>query len=134
MSYNIENLFKGAKQNEIPKRTLKGFTIIPHEYLRDKKLSLKAKGLLSVMYSLPNDWDYSINGLCKITKSGITMIRSIITELEIYGYLERKQSKNEKGQFEYTYIVYIKSKGIKPKESIAIKRALTSQKTSQNRI
>ena len=114
--------------------TLKGFTIIPNEYLRDKKLSLKAKGLLSVMYSLPNDWDYSINGLCKITKSGITMIRSIITELEIYGYLERKQSKNEKGQFEYTYIVYIKSKGIKPKESIAIKRALTSQKTSQNRI
>ena len=81
--------------------SLKQYSIIPNEYLRDKHLSLKSKGLLTIMYSLPNDWDYSINGLCKITNSGTTQIRNIITELEIYGYLERVQTKNEKGQFEY---------------------------------
>lgn len=107
--------------------SLKGFTIIPNEYLKDKHISLKAKGLLSVMYSLPNDWDFSMNGLCKITNTGITAIRNIITELEIYGYLYREETKNEKGQFDYIYHVYIKSKGVKPKKSIAVKRALQAQ-------
>lgn len=108
--------------------TLKGFTIIPNDYLKDKKLSLKSKGLLTIMYSLPNEWDYSINGLCKITNSGITTIRTILTELEIYGYLERIQTKNEKGQFDYIYHVFIKSKGTRPKKALSIKKALESAK------
>lgn len=107
--------------------TLKEYTIIPNEYLKDKHLSLKSKGLLTIMYSLPNEWDYTMSGLCKITNTGITAIRNIITELEIFGYLFREETKDEKGQFNYIYHVYTKSKGIKPKKSIAIKRALKAQ-------
>ena len=90
--------------------SLKSYTIVPNEYLRDTRISLKAKGLLSVMYSLPNDWDFTMAGLCKITNSGITTIRTIINELECFGYILREQKKNEKGQFDYIYHVYTEPK------------------------
>ena len=113
---------------------LEGYQIMPTEHLQNKKLSLKAKGLLSVMYSLPNDWDYSVNGLCKITNTGITAIRNIIAELEINGYLVREQTKNEKGQFEYIYHIYFKSRKIKPTENCTslrrFKTAISKRKTS----
>lgn len=107
--------------------TLKGYQIMPTEFLRDSELSLKAKGLLATMYSLPNEWDYTILGLCKITKTGITAIRSILAELELTGYLKREETKNLKGQFEYNY--YIRFKPIKPKNPI--KEVLSLKKTKQ---
>lgn len=107
--------------------TLDGYQIMPTEHLRNKELSLKAKGLLSVMYSLPNDWDYSMNGLCKITNTGITAIRNIIEELELKGYLLRKQTKNEKGQFEYAYYIFFKNRAVKPtKDVLGLKRFKTA--------
>ena len=56
-------------------------------HLRDKRMSLKAKGLLSFMPSLPLDWDYSLDGLEKICKEGKDSIKSALNELKLYGYL-----------------------------------------------
>ena len=84
-----------------------GYQVMPNKFLNDNKLSLKAKGLLATFYSLPIGWDYSMEGLAKITNTGITALRSTIKELEFTGYLERVMKKDEKGQFQYFYIVNI---------------------------
>ena len=65
----------------------KNYTVMSNYHLRDKNLSYKAKGLLSFMLSLPEDWDYSINGLVSISKEGVKAIRNILQELQRYGYL-----------------------------------------------
>ncbi len=82
------------------------FTVMSNIHLRDKNLSLKAKGLLSFMLSLPEDWDYSYNGLVAICKEGIDAIRTTIKELQLNYYLEIKKLRNEKGIYEYEYIIY----------------------------
>lgn len=110
---------------------LDSFTVMPNNHLQDKNLSLKAKGLLCTMYALPNQWDYSMNGLCTITNTGITAMRNIIAELEIQGWLTRQQIRNEKGKFEYIYIVHIRKKKINPiKNCTALKRF---QKSLENK-
>lgn len=65
-------------------------------HLRGKNLSYKAKGLLSLMLSLPEDWDYSINGLVSISKEGVKAIRNILQELQRYGYLVIEKTKWDK--------------------------------------
>jgi len=83
----------------------KDYTVMSNYHLRDTNLSLKAKGMLSLMLSLPDDWDYTLAGLERICKDGITSIRNAVTELEENGYLSRKRKRNEKGQLgdiEYT--------------------------------
>lgn len=62
-------------------------------HLRGKNLSYKAKGLLSLMLSLPEDWDYSINSLVSISKEGVKAIRNILQELQRYGYLVIEKTK-----------------------------------------
>ena len=84
------------------------YTVISNYHLRDKRLSYKAKGLLSFMLSLPDDWDYSINGLVSISKESIRAIRNILKELQENNYLVINKIKNEKGQFEYEYLIYEK--------------------------
>lgn len=87
----------------------KNFTTVSNDYLRDKKLSLKAKGILTVMLSLPEDWDYSVNGLVAICKEGRSAVESSLSELKKYGYLEvikLKPNESESGRFEYIYNVY----------------------------
>lgn len=87
----------------------KDYTIMCNCHFREKKMSLKAKGLHSLMLSLPDDWDYSIEGLTKLSKDGRDGVAAALKELEKFGYLERKVNKNDKGQFEgYEYIVYEK--------------------------
>jgi hypothetical protein len=90
-------------------------------HLRDTELSLKAKGLLSLMLSLPDDWDYTLFGLTVICKDGMSSIRAAIAELEEAGYLSRHRIRNEKGQLadtEYT-ILEQPEKGIsKPSQPI----------------
>mgnify|MGYP002510186583 FL=1 len=76
----------------------KDFTIMCNHHLRNTELSLKAKGLLSLMLSLPEDWDYTTKGLAKICKDGIDSICSTINELEQAGYIIRERIRNEKGQ------------------------------------
>ena len=83
----------------------KDYTVMSNHHLRDTNLSLKAKGMLSLMLSLPDDWDYTLAGLEYICKDGITSIRNTVTELEKHGYLSRRRLRNEKGQLgeiEYT--------------------------------
>lgn len=84
----------------------RNYTVMSNYHLRDKNLSYKAKGLLSFMLSLPEDWDYSINGLVSISKEGVKAIRNILQELQRYGYLVIEKKQNEVGQFEYEYLIY----------------------------
>ncbi len=86
------------------------FTVLDNGIFRDKNLSLKAKGLLATMLSLPKEWNYTIEGLTTILKDGKDSIRSALNELENNGYLVRKRIRNEKGQLAETeYIVYEKT-------------------------
>lgn len=82
------------------------FVVMHNRFLREKGMSLKAKGLLALCLSLPDDWQYSLNGLCAICKESQTSIRSALKELETFYYLERKRHKDDKGQFVYEYIIY----------------------------
>ena len=82
------------------------YTVMSNHHLRDKEMSLKAKGLLSVMLSLPDNWDYSINGLAAISKEGTKAIRNILQELEESGYLTRTRKQGTGGRFEYDYDIY----------------------------
>ena len=84
----------------------KNYTIMSNHHLRDKLLSYKAKGLLSFMLSLPEDWDYSINGLAKVSKEGKKAIRAMLEELEEKHYLIRKRIQLQNGQFDYEYHIY----------------------------
>ena len=64
----------------------KDYTVMSNYHLRDRSLSLKAKGLLSLMLSLPEDWDYTMKGLARICKDGIDSSSGGIRELEAHGY------------------------------------------------
>ena len=75
------------------------YTVMSNHHFKEKKMSLKAKGLLSLMLSLPDDWDYSISGLATLSKDGKDSIMSALAELEKFEYLTRKRLTNEKGQF-----------------------------------
>lgn len=82
------------------------YTVMSNIHLRDKNLSYRAKGLLSFMLSLPKDWDYSVNGLAKISKENVKAVRTILKELEEFRYLERKRIQLENGRFDYDYYIY----------------------------
>ena len=82
------------------------FTIIPHNILTDKRLSMKTRGLLVTMLGLPPEWDYSVMGLTKILPDGKKAIGNAIKELEEFGYLVREQERSEGGKFMgYVYTV-----------------------------
>ena len=74
------------------------YTVMANHHLRNTKLSLKAKGLLSLMLSLPEDWNYTTKGLAKICKDGVDSICSTVNELEEHGYVIRERIRNAKGQ------------------------------------
>lgn len=84
----------------------KNYTVMSNHHLRDKNLSYKAKGLLSFMLSLPEDWDYSMNGLEAISKESIKAIRNILQELEENKYLIRTRMQDNEGKFYYDYSIY----------------------------
>lgn len=75
------------------------FTVMSNTHFKEKKLSLKAKGLLSLMLSLPDDWNYSVSGLVALSKDGKDSVMSALGELETFGYLERVRTINNRGQF-----------------------------------
>ena len=83
------------------------YTVMSNYHLRDMSLSLKAKGLLSLMLSLPENWDYTMKGLARICKVGIDSISGGIRELEAHGYLIRSRVRSANGQLgsiEYTIL------------------------------
>lgn len=83
------------------------YTVMANHHLRDERLSLKSKGLLSVILSLPDDWRISIEGMTQFSADGKDAIRSAIRELTDAGYITRAQTHSEAGTFSgYDYIVH----------------------------
>ena len=85
------------------------YTIMSNYHLKEPNMSLKAKGLLSLMLSLPDNWDYSIKGLVSICKENISSIKSILNELKKFGYLKITKilpNETKSGRFEYIYDIY----------------------------
>lgn len=74
------------------------YTVMANHHLRNKALSLKAKGLLSLMLSLPDDWDYTLKGLARICRDGVDSIAAAVNELEEAGYIVRKRVRDDKGR------------------------------------
>ena len=84
-----------------------GYTVMSNHHLRNQELSLKAKGLLSQMLSLPDNWDYTLKGLSLINREKIDAIREAIRELERAGYIVRSRERDEKGRLRGAdYIIY----------------------------
>ena len=99
----------------------KNYTVMSNYHLRDNNMSLKAKGLLSIMLSLPEDWDYTIRGLVYICKEGETAVKSTLNELKALGYLHiEKQLPNEteSGRLEYIYNIYENPKQAPKKQEV----------------
>ena len=83
------------------------YTVMSNHHLRNEKLSLKAKGLLSMMLSLPEDWNYTTRGLAKICKEGVDAIGGALRELETAGYIVRHQLRDRQGRISDTeYVIY----------------------------
>lgn len=94
----------------------KNYTVMSNEHLMDKDMSLKAKGLLSVMLALPESWDYSINGLCSISRENVSAIKSTLSELRDLGYLvvtKKMPNETQSGRIEYQYDIYETKQGCK---------------------
>lgn len=89
-------LFLGSMNKVTRKKTSK-YTTISNSFLRDKNLSLKAKGFLTVIMALPDDWDFSIKGICSVLKEGKTSVYSAVQELKENRYCKTTPSRDEKG-------------------------------------
>ena len=84
-----------------------GYTVMSNHHLRNRALSLKAKGLLSQMLSLPEDWDYTLQGLARINRESIDAIRQAIRELEQAGYIQRSRERDKKGRLRGSdYVIF----------------------------
>ena len=112
----------------------KGYTVMSNYHLRDKTLSLKAKGLLSQILSLPEDWDYTLSGLCHINRESKDAIRSAVNELERAGYIERHQTTDAGGKFSSNeYIIHESPISLPPSLDKPLSENPTTEKpTSEN--
>ena len=91
------------------------YTVMSNYHLKDKRISLKAKGLLSLMLSLPDDWDYTLAGLSKINRESKDAIRTAINELENAGYVTRYQTVDQHGRYGVNeYVIYERPVSEKP--------------------
>ena len=86
----------------------KGFTVMSNYHFQDKEISLKAKGLLGLMLSLPSNWNYSVNALVAIVKENKAAVQTALKELEEHKYLKRTRVQDETGRFDYIYDIYEK--------------------------
>jgi hypothetical protein len=93
------------------------YTVMSNTHFKERKMSLKAKGLLSLMLSLPDTWNYSVSGLVTLSKDGKDSVMSALAELEKFGYLRRERITNSKGQFSgIEYNIYEEPQQIIPIE------------------
>ena len=86
----------------------KDYTVMSNYHFKDKELSLRAKGLLSMMLSLPDSWNYSLNGINSICVESKTTIRNVIKELKEKHYLKVEEMRKNDGKIYYEYIIYEK--------------------------
>ena len=85
----------------------KDYTTMSNYHFKEKDMSLKAKGLLSLILSLPEEWDYTLAGLSMLCKDGKDSVRTALSELEDFGYVETARVRDEKGRLRGTeYVVY----------------------------
>ena len=85
------------------------YSVISNNHFKEKRMSLKAKGLLSLMLSLPDNWDYSASGLATLSKDGIDSVKKTLGELEKFGYLKRTRATDTQGRFTgYIYDIFEK--------------------------
>lgn len=99
----------------------KNYTVMSNYHFKEKNMSLKSKGLLSLMLSLPDNWDYSIAGLVAICKENETAIKSALKELQQFGYVKVDKimpDKTESGRIEYVYNIYEKPKQEDKKQGV----------------
>lgn len=99
----------------------KNYTVMSNYHFKEKEMSLKAKGLLSLMLSLPDNWDYSIAGLVVICKENETAIKSALKELQQFGYVKVDKimpDKTDSGRIEYIYNIYEKPKQEDEKQGV----------------
>ena len=83
------------------------YTVMSNHHLKNRELSLKSKGLLSQMLSLPDNWDYTLAGLAKLNREKVDAIRTAIWELEKFGYITRRQTRDSNGRMSKTeYVIY----------------------------
>ena len=109
-----------------------GYTVMSNHHLRNKELSLKAKGLLSQMLSLPEDWDYTLAGLSYINREKIDAIREAVRELERAGYIVRSRERDEKGRLRGAeYVIYEQPQ--KPVSDLPILENPTLEKPMQEK-
>lgn len=99
----------------------KNFVVMSNHHLKEKNMSLKAKGLLSLILSLPDNWDYSQEGLVKLSNDAIYTVRSALQELKSFGYIKvikKNPNQTASGRIEYEYIVYEEPQHIEIQEEI----------------
>ena len=83
------------------------YTVMSNHHLKDRTLTLKSKGLLSMMLSLPDEWNYTTRGLAAICREGVDSIGAALKELKTHGYIRRTQLRDEKGKITDTeYVIY----------------------------
>lgn len=98
----------------------KDYTTMSNYHFREKDMSLKAKGLLSMILSLPEDWDYTLEGLSLLCKDGVDSVRTALRELKEFGYVETARVRDEKGHLrDAEYVVYEKPVTLQEEKSAA---------------
>lgn len=107
----------------------KDYSVISNRHLRDKNLSFKAKGLLSLMLSLPDDWDYSIAGLETFASDGSSATRSALKELEAFGYLTRRPIRENGRIKDWEYNIF----EIPQAEISLVENQQVEKRTQQNK-
>ena len=104
-----------------------GYTVMSNHHLRNKELTLKAKGLLSQMLSLPEDWDYTLAGLSHINREKIDAIREAVKEREKAGYIVRSRERDEKGRLRGAdYVIYEQPQPKEPEAATSSEQPPTS--------
>lgn len=113
----------------------KNYTVMSNYHLQDKRLSFKAKGLLSFMLSLPEDWDYTIRGLAHFSSDGVWCVKNTLNELKKFGYLSVTKINPQvgSGRFEYVYDIFEQSQNefAQPEKKSKTKKAKSRKPSSQ---
>lgn len=110
------------------------YTVMSNHHLKNKDLSLKAKGLLSQMLSLPEKWDYTLAGLSAINRESKDAIRSAVNELEKAGYIRRRQTVDSRGKFSGNeYIIYEQPQPLSASPSSGFRQREIRQRKNRRR-
>ena len=112
-------------------KTHGNFTMISNTILKDKELSMKDRGVLCTLCSLPNGWDFSINGLSAIVPDGTSSIRASIENLERFGYILRTKTRDSKGHFTSMIEIFPEKRGVSNDSTTTLRGTIMILKLSK---